>query len=165
MSYSTGMRLVDRAQIVQALEAKNYTGAAGTGAYISLKNAGHVTIVIQTGAWAGGTAAVTLKQATAIAGTANKALSFGTQYTNVAGTTTDLLTATAVASDTFNLSAANATHVIEVDAASLDIANGFDCLSLQVASPGANADLYAAFYVVDGPLRYAGVTPPSAITD
>jgi hypothetical protein len=164
MPYSTGMRLATRSQIVQALAAANYTGATGSGTYISLKDVGHVTIIIQTGGWAGGTAAVTINQATDVAGDGAKALAFTQQYTDVASVGNGLV-ATAVTSNTFNLSAANATHVIEVDAASLDLVNSFDCLSVQVASPGSNNDYYAGVYVLDGPVRYAGNTPPLATSN
>lgn len=161
MPFSTGMRLATRAQIVQALAAANYTGAAGAGAYITTKNVGHVTIIIQTGAWAGGTAAVTINQATDIAGDGPaKALAFSTYYTDVASVGNGLVP-TAVVSNTFNLSVANETAVIEIDSASLDLLNGFDCISLQVATPGSNADYYAAVYVLDGPVSYAGNSPPS----
>lgn len=165
MSYATGMRLVDKGNLVWATEPKNWTGAASTSDIVSLKNFGHATIIIQTGAWAGGTAAVTLNQAKTVAGGSSKALSFAKMWTNKAAVTSDLLTETAVVSDTFNLDTANAMYVIEVDAASLDLQNDFDCLQLAVASPGANADIYGAIFVLQAPNRYAGSSPPSAIVD
>lgn len=161
MPFSTGMRLATRAQIVQAIPPANYTGATGSGTYITLKNVGHVTIILQTGAWAGGTAAVTINQATDVAGDGPaKALAFSTYYTDVASVGNGLVQ-TAVVSNTFNLSAADQTAVIEIDAASLDLVNAFDCLSIQVASPGSNADYYFATYILDGPVSYAGNSPPS----
>jgi hypothetical protein len=131
----------------------NTTGAAVTGAYVSLKDYSHLTIIIHQGAWAGGTPAVTLKQATAIAGTGAKALSFAWRWTKVgiSGTT---FVKTAVTGDTFNLPAtANTINVIEIDAEMLDTANDFDCLGVDVASPGANADLISITYLLSGP-RY-----------
>lgn len=130
-----------------AAAPKNYTGAALTETYVSCKSFSQVAIILQTGAWAGGTAAVTLTQASAVAGTGAKALAFAEMYTNSGATTSSVLTKTTVTSNTFNLSAAGVMYCICVDVNNLDIANGFDCLALSVATPGANADYYSAVYV------------------
>jgi hypothetical protein len=159
---ATGVLSVQNAKVLWAAEPKNYTGAAITKKYVSLKNYRRLTIIIQTGAWAGGTAAVTLAQATAVAGTGTKALSFSTQYNDEA--TSGTLVSTAVASDTFTIGTANKVYVIEVDAEKLDVNNGFDCVSVDIASPGANADLYGVTYILSG-TRYQQSTPPSAIVD
>lgn len=153
---------VERNKLIWAAEPKNYTGAAMADKYVSLKNYQWLTIVILTGAWAGGTAAVTLKQATAVAGTGAKALSMKNQWNDV--TTSGTLVKTAVVSDTFNLGTANKMHVIEVDPADLDINNGFDCATLAVASPGANNDFYSAMYILSDS-RFQEATPPSALVD
>lgn len=131
------------------------TGAARTGDYYSLKDFQGIVFVIAQGAFAGGTPAVTLKQATAVAGTGAKALSFAEYYSKVALTgTVNVLTA--VVSDTFNLAAtANRITMVEVSAADLDRANGFDCVGIDVASPGANADLIAVLAILYGG-RYQG---------
>ena len=63
---------VETVKVVYGSEPKNYTGATGHSDYVSLKNYDCAACVIQTGAWAGGTAAVTLTQATAVAGTVPK---------------------------------------------------------------------------------------------
>jgi hypothetical protein len=147
---------------IWAAQPKNYTGAAMTAKWVSLKDAAHIRIVIQSGAWAAGTAAVTLAQATAVAGTGTKALAFAKMWTDSAATGT--LVETAVTSNTFNIDTADSLYIIEVDSASLDTSGGFDCLTLAVASPGANADFYGVTYLLEG-LRYAQATPPSALTD
>ncbi len=118
-------------------------GAGLTGDYYSLKNYNHITFVIQQGAWAGGHAAVTFKQASDVAGTGEKALTvtpaFQWQRVALTGTT---WTKTAITAGTFNLgTTANTTTVVEVSAACLDLANGFDCIRLALATVGANADL------------------------
>jgi hypothetical protein len=147
-------RLIDNYGIEVAAVPVNTTGAAVTGDYYSLKNYNHVTFIITQGAWAGGTPAVTLKQASAVAGTGEKALAFDKYWSKVALTGTTY-TETAVSSNTFNLTAtANTVTVIEVDAASLDVSNGFDCVRLDIASPGANADLIAVVAILGGP-RFA----------
>lgn len=129
----------------------NYTGAATTSDIVSLKNYNRLAVVINCYAWAGGTAAVTIKQCTAVAGTGAKALAFTNQKTNVADTSTPVLTDTTVTSNTFDLSAANAKHIIEIKSEDLDIDNGFDCVRCDVASPGANNDFYSVeFWLYNG---------------
>src|SRR4051812_28645708 len=132
-------KLIERVKPVWGCEPKNYTGAAMTAQYVSLKNYNHITFTILTGAWAGGTAAVSLLQATNISAGSAKALAFDTVWTCTSAD--DTLTKNTVSSNTFNLDTANKLYQIEIDAATLDISGGFICVTLVVASPGSNADL------------------------
>jgi hypothetical protein len=157
------LRFIENIKPVWACEPKNYTGAANTIKYASLKNYERLIILIQTGAWAGGTAAVTLKQATAVAGTGTKALSFTTMWVNTSGAP-DTFTKTTVASDTFNLDTANLLYLIEVNASDLDVANSFDCVGVNVATPGANADFYGVVYLA-GPARFPQASLPTCLSD
>jgi hypothetical protein len=156
-----GNLLCQDCKIVEAIAPIDTTGAAQTGNHVSLKGYDHCTIIIQTGAWAGGTSAVTVQQSTVVAGTDDKALTFTAYYTNDGATATDTLTSTACSS-TFNLDTANAMYVIEIDAASLDTDNNFDCIELNTATPGANADLVSAVYVLSKGRYKTGAT---ALTD
>ncbi len=157
------MLLVEQAKIIGVNPgSSNMSGTAMTAKYVSMKNYGHLTILIHTGAWAGGTAAVTLSQAKDVSATDAKALAFSYQWTGTVAS--GALTRTAVTSDTFNLAAANTLYVIEVDADTLDRGSGFDCVTLAVASPGANNDYYSVDYILSEP-RFAQSTPPSAIVD
>lgn len=83
--------------------------------------------------------AVTLKQATAVAGTSEKALAFTKMWaltdTSVASSviTGETLTETAVTSNTFTTTTTdnkNAVYCMEISADELDVANGFDCVRL-----------------------------------
>ncbi len=142
----------------------NYTGAGSTGDVYCLKGYDQIQFVIMTGAWAAGTAAVTLLQGTDIAFATNKALAFTRMWTNDAAVGSPILVETAVAANTFNLDTALATYIIEVDADSLDVDNVFDCIRLDVATPGANND----YYVVIADLyhaRYAAAVMPSSVID
>ena len=160
---STSLRMIERMKPVWAAVPKSYSGAAMTAQYVSMKNYDRLGIGIMTGAWAAGTAAVTLSQATAVAGTGAKALGMTTMWVNTAAAA-DTFTLTAVASNTFNLDTANLMYWIEVVASDLDVNNGFDCVSLAVASPGANADFYGVFYILDQ-CRYPDKDLPSALVD
>ena len=154
--------LVQESKLIWAAEPKNYTGAAMTAKYVSLKGYDHITILIQTGAWAGGTAAVTINEATDVSATGAQALAFAKQWNDV--TTSGTLVETAVTANTFTLGTANKLYVIEIDAAQLTVDSNYDCLTLAVASPGANADFYGVTYILGG-TRFAGATPLSAIAD
>ena len=138
--------------------------AAVDSDWVSLKGYSHVTAVILQGAWAGGTPAVTLKQATVVAGTDTKALAFTKKWVKT-GLASNTFTEGTVTANTFNLVAtANQITVLEIDAASLDVDNDFDCMQVAIASPGANADLIAVFYILSG-ARYPQETMEAATAD
>jgi hypothetical protein len=103
-----------------------------------------------------------VEQATAVAGTSNKAVSFVDYWDDL--TTSGTLAKKAATSNTFNLDTALKMYVIHIDDRMLDLAGGFTCVSVAVASPGANADFYGVAYLLDGP-RYKQATPPSALID
>lgn len=153
-------------KVVPAFVPIDTTGAARSGDWVSLKNYDRLVIVIMQGAWAGGTPAVTLNQASDVAGTGSKALAFTEKWEGTA-LTADTLTRSAVSSNTFNLTAAaNKFTVIEVKASDLDTNNGFDCVQVAVASPGANADLISGLYILGNCRHPSQVTgTPSAIID
>ncbi len=161
-------RFIENNKIVIGAVPIDTTGAAVTGDYVSMKGYAHLTVIIVKGAWAGGTPAVTLKQATDVGNSLSdeKALSFTKQYKGTA-LTADTLTSNTVSSDTFSLAAtANEYHVIEVDASSLDVDNGFDCVRVGIATPGSNADLICVVYILSH-ARYPNAVSaaPSAIVD
>lgn len=160
-----GLNLTDIAKIVQgspiigALATTN-----GDCDFVSLKNFDRCTIVISVDnatTVTGG--AITLKQATAVAGTSEKALSFSAMLANVDCAAGDTLTETAVTSNTFTTDTTNdknLMYVIEVKAEDLDIANGFDCLrvdSLLMANAVGNV-----LYIMHGARN---CPPGSAIVD
>jgi hypothetical protein len=148
-----------------AVAPKDITGVAQVGDWMSLKDYSHATIVIIQGAWAGGTPAVTLQQATDVSGADAKALAFDARWSKVGLGTGSQFTKLAVVSNTFNLGAVpNTVTLIEIDGDDLDVDGGFDCLSVSVASPGTNADLLCVFYVLSG-ARYQGTLMPDAKVD
>ena len=140
-------RLTEEAHFVSAVVPINTTGAAQSGDWVNMKHYRRALIVIQQGAWAGGTSAVTVNQATANDGTGSKAVSFTEKYEGVA-LTDDILAEVAVSSNTFDLDTANEFHIIEIDPTHLDRDNGFDHIQVALASPGANADLVSALYIL-----------------
>ena len=141
-------RLVDVIAVEAGVVPKDITGAAQTGDYVKLTEYQRCLILISQGAWAGGTPALTLKQATDASGTGEKALAFTERFTQV-GLTGSGLAKTAVDSDTFNLpNVANTINVLDIHGSHLDVNNGFTHLRVAVASPGANADLLRIGYLL-----------------
>ena len=142
--------------IENAVLPKDITGAAQVGRVVSLKGYKKCLVYIQQGAWAGGTPAVSLKQGTDIAFATSKALGFSSRKTKLAGGSA--WTTTAVTSDTFNLpNTANTMNVIEINSRDLD--EGYDCIQLNIATPGANADLLSACYLLCEPTYDPGINP------
>lgn len=152
--------LIENTQIVEAIAPQ--AGAAITGDYISMKKAGHVTVLVHINQANAAPVAITLEQATAVAGTGSKAL-----VTEVPV----FLVADAATSDTWVrqtdavgfTTSADLKHKIvafEVDAEDLDVANGFDCLTVKTAASNA-ANITSAVYVASK-LRYG---PASLIAD
>lgn len=87
--------------------------------------------------------AITLLQATDVAGSGEKALSFVEMFENLDTEAGDGLNATAVVADTFTLDStdnANLLYAIELTKADdLDTANGFDCVRVGVGNAVAQS--------------------------
>lgn len=155
-------RLVDQAKIVTGLAPT--TPSSSTPDYVSLKGAERLTaIIIADNATTVTGSAITLKQATAVAGTGEKALAFAKVWANTDTGAGDVLTETTVSGDTFTTSttdAKNLLYVIEVKAADLDVAGGFDCV--RVGTGNASNTVLSVIYVLWPLVQGNGV---SAITD
>lgn len=139
---------------------KDYTGAASVGDYVNMGYCKQLMIVIATGAWAGGTGAVTLEQASDAAGSDTTALAFENHYTKLTALSTAQWTKVATTSNTFTIGTANSLYAIVVDAN--DLTDGMKYVTCKIASPGSNADLYCVIYI-PFELDYAGTAPPSFI--
>ncbi len=151
--------LTQKTKLIPVSAPANYSSTAATTEYICMKNVDRVRFIIQTGAWAAGTAAVTMKQATSDGGSL-AALAFTQYYTG----TTETQTATTASSNTFNLAAANTKYIIEIKAADLTVASGYDWVAIAVASPGANADYYSIMAEVYDMRYQLGPASPVVLT-
>lgn len=162
----THLSLTDFSKIVMGCAPAALTSIPGDGRYVSLKNFSRCTIIIpilNATTVTGG--AITLLQATAVAGTGEKALAFTTAKRNIDCAAADSLASFAVSSNTFTTDTTNSKqlmYVIEVDAAALDTDNGFDCL--RVDSTLMAAAVGAAIYILHG-ARYSPPDAIAAITD
>lgn len=156
--------LIEQAKVVVGLAP--IVPSSTTPRYISLKNYERCTIILNiTNATTVTGSAITLKQATAVAGTGEKALSFTKMYRNIDTAAADALAEVAVVSDTFTTDATNSKnllYVIEVDVAQLDYKNAFDCIRLGTGNGVATT--VAAIYIL-WPGKYQKLLSPVAITD
>lgn len=166
MSINLNGRLDEQVFQVQAGADLLFTGVPGDTKYVSLKGYRRVQIVIDI---ANGTtvtgSAVTLKQATAVAGTGEKALGFTRMLANIDTGASSTMVETAVAANTFTTDATNSKnlrYVIEVDSESLDTAGGFDCIRVDGTGHAATAPRgFVVSYTMFG-ARYSGA---SAVVD
>lgn len=165
------MRLTENGQIAAGIIPVNLATAANDGDWVSLKNYGHVAIVVFKGAGtAGEDPVLTCRQAQDVAGTGAKALTFTRIDAKVGA---DLFTVgtftvvTQAAGNTYTdaVSAeAQAIFVVEFDADELDIKNGFDCVQVQIPDVGAGAQIGGALYILTEP-KYGQQVTPSAIVN
>jgi hypothetical protein len=135
-----------------------------------MKNYGRCTIVFFKAAGsASEDPTITVEQATSIAPSSAKALTFTTLYTKQ-GTLTSVGTWTKVtqsAAGTYTNATASenqAIWVIDILAEDLDVDNGFDCLRVTIADAGSTNQLGAVLYILSEP-RYATQTGLSAIAN
>lgn len=144
-----GINFLDHIHFVEAL--KPTTPSSTTPAYISTKNAKAIGVLIHVANATTVTgSAITLKQATAVAGTSEKALGLPFYYkvVDVVGADVPWVKVAAV-SDTFTTDATNSKdslYFIPVDPASLDTPNSFDCL--RVGTGNGVATTITAMYVI-----------------
>lgn len=153
---SSGTRLVDKSKVVVALHAT--TPSSSSPKWISFKGYNHVTAIVSfKNATTVTGSAITLQQATDVSGTSAKALAFDTNWGTADDSSSVALTKNTVSSNTFtcdNTNSKTGFYIIEVDANTLDMANGFDCF--QVACANATAQTLEITYILGNTPRYAG---------
>ena len=145
MTMFLNARLDEQVKIYVAAAGLALTSTLGDTKYVSMKGYARCAILISI---ADGTtvtgSTITLKQATAIAGTSEKALAFTRMLSNVdyVVPTTSVLAETAVTSNTFTTQTTNSldsVYVIDVKSEDLDVAGGFDCIRLDGTGHAATA--------------------------
>lgn len=138
----------------------------GSGAWVSMKGyqRARIDIFVDNGNTVTGTA-VTVEQATAVAGTGGKAVAFTKAYRNIDVAASSVQAEFAVTSNTFTTDATNAKNLhytIEIATNQLDAAGGFDCIRVKLAD-GAN--MVACAVVTLYPAKYAKQAQPDVLVD
>lgn len=154
--------LSEQVKVVEGL--LSVVPSTSTPDYVSLKNFERCMILVQVkNATTVTGSAITVKQATAVAGTSEKAVSFTKAYRNIDTGAADALAEFAVTSDTFTTNSTNSKnlmYVIEVKAEDLDVNGGFDCI--RAGTGDATAATVSVTYFLFG-AKFA--TTVAAITD
>jgi hypothetical protein len=144
---------------------KPATDAAGrTGRYVSLKNCTKAWIIAYIDQGNAATIALTPKQASAVAGTGSKVLSSSVPiWANLDIAASDVqVRQTDATSFTTDAGVKEKQVIFQIDPATLDQANGFDCIGLTTGASNV-ANLTSALVVAE--MTYAQATPPSASVD
>jgi len=162
MTLSMNARLHEQIAPVVATVGLILTTTVGDTKYVSMKGYRKCQIVIIIGDGTTVTGGdVTLKQATAVAGTNEKALAFSTVWKNVDLGASQTLVETAVTSNTFTTQAVNSKdsiYVIDLDADQLDVAGGFDCFRVDVTAHAATSSRGCVVLYNMWGARYSGAT-------
>ncbi len=139
--------------------------AAGrTGDYISCKNAHKVWVVVHVDQGNAATIALTIEQASAVAGTGTKAITNTVPiWANEDCAASDtLVRQTDAVSFTTSAAVKHKVVVFQIDPATLDNANSFDCITVKTGASNA-ANITSAAYYVEG--RYPDMSDVTCITD
>ena len=156
---------LDHFKVVTGLAA--ILPSTSTPDYVSLKNYERLVVILTVNNASTVTgSAITLKQATDVAATAEKPLGFTKMWANVDTDAGEDLTETAVSNNTFTTDTTdnkNLMYIIDVPASSLDHANGFDCVRLGTAN--AVAAVCNATYILCNGKYIFGPNHMDATTD
>lgn len=169
-------------QVVLGFKPVALNSAANSGDWVSMKNYNRCAIIfIKAVGTNGDDPTISFKQATAVAGTGVKALGVtridkkqaATDLTAV-GTYTKSTSEVPASNDTFNTTNGTWTNsdlaeqaaivIADIKAEDLDIANGFDCVTANIADVGTNAQLGTLILILWDP-KYPKETLDSAIVD
>lgn len=154
-------RLWNEASIVQLL-APAADAAGRTSGYFSLKNAHKAYIVASVTQGDAATVTLTPLQATDVSGTGSKAITATAIASDLDTATSDGLVArTAAAAYTTDAGVKNKVVIFEIDPAEcMDVNNGYDCIGMSTGASNA-ANITSAMLIL-WPLRYQQAVPPSA---
>ena len=157
--------LPQEAKIISAI--KPQAGGAIAGTYVSLKKYNRAFVFVYVNQANAATMAITIEQAQAVANTGSKAITVAVPIWVNADCDTTPADALVRQTDAvaYTTSAATTTKLVvfQIDPATLDLAGGFNCITVKTGASNA-ANITAAFYVLTTP-EYQGATPPSAVVD
>lgn len=151
-------------KIVQGIQPRT-TNAGFSSDWVSLKNAKKAIIVVNLTQAVGHATALTLAQATVVAGSDTKAMTNNVSiWANEDCAATDtLVRQTDAKAYTVTNDVKNKVVVFEIDPNSLDVANNFDCISLTVADSSQATNIASVEFFLEAKVEQ--VTKPSAIID
>jgi hypothetical protein len=157
--------LPEQAKIVELLPLATDAAGRAAAAAVSLKNAGRAYLLVSLTQGNAATVLLTPMQATKVDKTGGKVLTNPVRiWSNLDTAASDTLVRQADAVNyTTDAGVKNKQVLFEIDPASLDLANLFDCVYLSTGASNV-ANLTAALAILTD-LRFGSATPPSAIVD
>jgi len=155
--------LPEQFKIVDATAGPVTTNGGVTGGYAVLKNAKYAWLLLQFTQAVSHATVLTLKEATAYAGTAVQTVANVVQiWSNLATATNDtLVKRTSATSYTLATGAYKAQVVIGIDPSALSA--GFDVVGFTLSDSSQATNFVAAQWLLE--MKYAQATPPSAVVD
>jgi len=152
----------EKMKVVEAITPQ--AGAAITGDYVSLKNIEMAYVVVHVNQAAANTMLISIEQATAVAGTSTKVITVVVPiWANEDCVTSDtLVRQTSAVNFTTSAAVKHKQVIFQIDPATLDMANSFDCITVKTGASNASNITSAMYYLVTD---YPQATPPAAITD
>jgi len=164
---STNALFAEQANIITGVPL-DMAGAPGlTTGWMSLKHYSRATIALLKAAGSGSEdPVITLEQATAVAGTGAKALTFTrldrkNHATALSGIGTYTAVTQAAAGTATVEGSDQSLHLIDVRGDDLDVDNGFDCIRATVADVGTTA-VYGVLFTILWGARYRPLISPLA---
>jgi hypothetical protein len=139
------------------------TNGGVTAGYVSLKNVNRAYVLVSLTQAASHTTAITIEQATAVAGTSTTAITNTVPiWANEDTDTSDTLTRqTDAVSYTVGAGTTDMMIVFQIDPAGL--ADGYECITAKADDSSEAANFITVTYLLD--TKYKQATPPAAITD
>lgn len=155
--------LPEQMKIVDATAGAVTTNGGVTGAYVSLKNAIYAWLVLQFTQAVSHATVITMKEATAVAGTAVQTVANAVQiWSNLATATNDtLVKRTSATGYTLGTGAYKGLVVIGIDPAA--VSQGFDVVGFTLSDSSQATNFVAGAWYLQ--TKYAQATPPTAVTD
>ena len=149
------MQLSQLMKVIPIIKPKDITGAGAVSDIVNMAKWNHLTIVVQQGAWAGGTSAMTVEACSDAAGTLSPDMDFWYRIATMDESALSDVWGVLTWSTSTGITLPNTAHratIIELDAAEV-YANavagvaanaGYHRVRITVGTPGANADLLCA---------------------
>jgi len=149
-------------KIVEAIEPQ--AGAGITGDYVSLKNVHRAFVVVHITQAQANTVAITIEQATGVLPSNSKAITVAVPiWANEDCVASDtLVRQTDAVGFTTSAAVKHKVIVFQIDPSTLDLVNGFDCITVKTGASHGDNITEAMYYLCE---RYQQATPPSAILD
>lgn len=163
--------LAEQVQIAPAFIPVDLATAGATGDWVSLKNFATCALVIIKATGSGSEDPVlTFQQAVDVSGTSAKNLAAVTRFHKKTGADVFAIgTFTEVSQTAANTvtveGGEQSVIVVEFKSEDLDVGNGFDCLRVTIADPGATANIAAGLYILRGARFLPSGVAPTAIAD